>query len=134
MPSPVATDLRKFQGIPTPRIDPRSIDDKKIRDAFQELARYFLMLHKELSGVSVASAGAGIVLVDADLNTGVTTTDIVDGVITSATGVLWSPLNLDAAAEIGAGNLWVSYPVAGTARINHTVSSRTRSFRFFLVS
>lgn len=60
-------------------------------------------------------------------------TDIADGSITSATFVGLTPTNLNGAAEVGAGNLFVTIPVAGTARINHTASALTRSFKYLLV-
>lgn len=69
------------------------------------------------------------------LATGVaTTTDIVDPTITTDSYVGLEALDVNASAEIGNGNLFITYPSAGTARINHTASALTRAFRYVVVA
>lgn len=67
------------------------------------------------------------------LDANATTTTITDARISIATAVLLSPMTAHAAAEIGAGTLWI-VPAAGVAVVNHANSAQAdRTFQAALV-
>jgi hypothetical protein len=73
-------------------------------------------------------------LVDITLTANSGTTSLASPLLSGSSGVYWTPLTANAAAEVGAGTIYISAQGNQTATLTHANNAQTdRTFRILII-